>query len=457
MIMSSWRSGCAIATAFLISGCAGLPLEQGRSNVHSLVRERTAVTVEETPSAAGGTESQLAAWLAAPLTLERAQQVALLRNPALKASYARLGLSAAEVFEAGRLQNPSLGLSWLLPLGGADGSKFGASLMTSFADLVLRTSRMRIAGAEYAALQEQIAADALDVLSRTQLAWFAVVAANQRVAVRRSIADSAQLAADLAEQYREAGNISDLARQIQRAEASQARIELHDAQMELADARAGLHRMLGLTAADRSWSVPDSLPEVPEESAPEAQGLIARALGQRLDIAAARRHVQALVEQRDSARRHRLLADSRLGAELDRESDGAKRLGPTAEIALPVFHQGQGAVARADAALAAARAGLEELENAAQAELGRQVARLELAREQVHAYRERLIPAREAVVARVTEQANFMLVDTFAVLVARQQEYAAYAGYVEAQLRYWNAHVDLQRALGSQRGQEESR
>ena len=122
-----------------------------------------------------------------------------------------------------------------------------------------------------------------------------------------------------------------------------------------------------------------------------------------------------------------------------------------------MFQQGQGAVARADAQLAEAQSVLAELETAAQAELARQLSRRDLAREQVGAYREGLIPEREAVVARITEQANFMLVDSFAVLVARQQEYAAYAGYVDAQLKFWNAHVELMRALGSQRGLEESR
>ncbi|MBK9251471.1 MAG: hypothetical protein IPM70_06030 [Proteobacteria bacterium] len=75
----------------------------------------------------------------------------------------------------------------------------------------------------------------------------------------------------------------------------------------------------------------------------------------------------------------------------------------------------------------------------------------------MQAYREGLIPEREAVVARLTEQANYMLVDSFAVLMARQQEYDAYAGYVDAQLKFWNAHVELQRAMGSLRGLEESR
>ena len=37
------RLGGAIATAFVVSGCAGLPLEQGRSNVQSLVHSRAPV------------------------------------------------------------------------------------------------------------------------------------------------------------------------------------------------------------------------------------------------------------------------------------------------------------------------------------------------------------------------------------------------------------------------------
>jgi outer membrane protein, heavy metal efflux system len=158
-----------------------------------------------------------------------------------------------------------------------------------------------------------------------------------------------------------------------------------------------------------------------------------------------------------AARRYRLLADSRVGAELEREGDGAKRFGPSVELALPAFQQGQGAVARADAELASAQAALNELENSAQAEIARQVSRMELAREQVNAYREGLIPEREAVVARITEQANYMLVDSFAVLLARQQQYSAYAGYVDAQLKFWNAQVELLRAVGSQRSQEEPR
>jgi outer membrane protein, heavy metal efflux system len=264
MFMWNWRTGCAVTAALLMSGCASLPLEQGRSNVQALVQARTPAHLADVAvSSAQFTEARLSEWLAAPLTLEHAQQIALLRNPALKAHYARLGISAADVFEAGRLRNPALGLSWLFPIGAAQGSKVGASLTTSFADVLLRSSRKRIAADEFAGQQEELAAATLDVMADAQRAWFECVAAAQQVVVRRSISDASQLNADLAQQYNDAGNITSLALQIQRAEASQARIGLHDAEMQLADARAALQKTLGLTDAHSGWTVPEVLPEVP--------------------------------------------------------------------------------------------------------------------------------------------------------------------------------------------------
>jgi hypothetical protein len=56
----------------------------------------------------------------------------------------------------------------------------------------------------------------------------------------------------------------------------------------------------------------------------------------------------------------------------------------------------------------------------------------------VQAYREGLIPEREAVVA-LTEQANYTCCGQLAVLMARQQEYNAYAA-MDAQRKFWNAH-----------------
>lgn len=456
MFMSNWRTPCAVVLAILASGCASLPLEQGQAEVDALLEARAApVPAAHDTADARRIDAQIAQWLAAPLTLDAAQRIALQKNPRVRARYAQLGLSAADVFEAGRLQNPTLDLSWLLPLGSAQGSKFGVSAGLGFVDLLMRGVKRRMAAAQFESAQQDIAGAVLELLAQTRQSWFDCVAATQRVGVRRSIADAAQLAADLAARYQAAGNITQLELQLQRAEASQARIELQAAELALSDARAKLQQQLGLGAAQSSWTVPDALPGIPQQVAASGVApLQALALQQRLDLAAARGRVDALRLQRDGVRRYRHVSNVQPGAAYEREGNGEKRLGPAVQLSLPVFQQGQAAMARADAELAGAEAEVNELENSIQAEVARHLQRMDLARAQVEAYREGLIPQREAVVARLKEQANFMLVDSFAVLTARQQQYAAYAGYVDAALTYWTAQTELSRAMGSLRDAE---
>lgn len=450
MFMSSGRLTGVVAAALLAGGCAQLPLAEGKSNVDALVQSRIALNAATGPDA----DAQVVAWLAEPLTLEAAQRIALLRNPALKAAYAQLGLSAADVFEAGRLHNPTIGLSWLFPLSGADGTQFSAAGALGFTELLLRSSRRQLAATEYQAAQHDIAAAVLALMADTQRAWIDCVAATQREAVRQSIADAARLSAELADRYLAAGNIGQLELQMQRADASMAGIDLRTAQMALADARARLQTLLGLGRSEQAWQVPRTLPELPARPAPvPLADLQSLALQQRLDLAAARRRAEAAQAGLRNIRRYRWLGEAQLGAEYEREA-GASRLGPSMELSLPLFQQGQGSVARADARQQDAAARVVQLENGILAEVEQQQNKLALARLQVEAFRDGLIPQREAIVLRLTEQANYMLVDGFAVLLARQQEYAAYAGYVEALQHYWSTQVELLRAVGSQRGTE---
>jgi cobalt-zinc-cadmium efflux system outer membrane protein len=135
---------------------------------------------------------------------------------------------------------------------------------------------------------------------------------------------------------------------------------------------------------------------------------------------------------------------------VEREGDGSRRVGPQVSLELPVFQQGQGRVARDIAALAQARAAERSIELAIDAELQQQLQRVGIAHAAAEGYRSGLIPQREAIVAQMQQRTNQMLVDTFALLLARQQEQAAYDGYVDAVQDYWRSRVALLQAVGTQ-------
>ena len=442
---SNYWCASAVTSIIAVAGCAGVPLESGQSRVGELVQARTGATASAQPT---NVEQTVRESLREPLQVSTAVQIALLRNPTLQLQFARLGVSAADVFEASRLSNPGLSFAVLFPLGSASGNKLNAGATLSFSELLLRSVRSSIAASEYRRTQELVSASILDLASDVQRAWFDCIGATQLAAVWRTIDESAQSSAVLANRYYQAGNIDQIALQLQAAAASEAGIATRQATANVAEARTRFQTLLGLSPADGPWSVPNALPE-PVTLEADVPSLQALALARRLDLAAARSQVAAAEQQLTVAHRYRFLSPTDLGVAGEREADGSKRIGPSVSLSLPVFKQGQGAIARAQAELVSARATQQLLETQIGNEVQLQAGRMRTAREQAASYREGLIPQRESVVARLQEKVNYMLTDTFSLLLAKQQEYAAYLGYIDAVQSFWSARVELMRAVGT--------
>ena len=340
------KRAAAITLLGALAGCAGVPLESGRSNVIDLVQKRSGSVVSAATTNRYQVEEDLRR---EPLQLATAIQVALLRNPTMQMEFARIGLSAADVFEASRLSNPGLSFAVLLPTGGASGNKLSASASLGFSDLLLRRARTEIAQSEYQRTQELVAARILALAVDVQTAWFESVAATQRAAARRTIEESAQATAELAKRYLEAGNINQLTLQLQAAAASEAQIAAQQAAGEVMAARARLQALLGLNAAEAIWTLPDALP-APVADDVDVPNLQELAQANRLDLAAARSEAQAAEQQLRATRHYRYLGPTDVGAAGEREPDGSTQIGPSVSLSVPLFNQGQGAIARRAAA-----------------------------------------------------------------------------------------------------------
>jgi outer membrane protein, heavy metal efflux system len=444
MSNARWRAG-ALTLLLGAAGCASVPLETGQAHVQELLQARGEVAPLP---AAGHPEAPVRQWLQEPLQLPTAVRIAMLRNPTLQLQFARLGLSAAESFDAHRLENPQLGFAWLIPVGGATGSKFSMDATLGLSDLLRLPVRGRIADSEYQRSQQLVAASIFNLGLDVERAWFECVGAQQRAALRHSIGESTQSAAELAARYHQAGNIDVIALQLQGAAASEARIASAQADAEAVEARTRLQSLMGLGPGEAAWTLPATLPQPPAATVDVAE-LQRHSQQQRLELAAARAEVTAAEDQLAAARHFRFLDPIHVGVAGERDADGSKRLGPAASLTLPLFNQGQGTVARAQAQLDSARAAEQLLGIQIGNDVEMQAARMRSAFEQASTYHDGLIPQREAVVAGVQLQQNYMLTDIFNLLQARQQEFGAYLGYVDAVQRYWQARVELTRAVGT--------
>ncbi len=438
----SFRSVASIAAALALAGCASLPRDRGYSESRELIANQRPVPPDWSPLRTNQ-ELQLPT---APIGAEDAVRLAFFNNPRLREEYARLGLGRADLEDARRLSNPSLGYLRLSPDSGA-GTQITRSLSLGLTDLLILPARKRLAEAELERLQMAVASAVLDIATDVEVAWYEAVGAQQIAAMRDVVARAAEQSAELAQRFFDAGNINRLQLEQERAAATQARIDGLAAGSDALRARHRLAGLIGLpTSAD--WSTQSQLP-APRAVGYDADTLVASALETRLDLAAARRAVTLREDALGVTRRWRWLGGIEVGYEHEREFDGGRATGPFASVELPIFNQGQGSVARAEAELQHARAELDAMLLTVQNDARLGLDALSVAYTIAERHRAELVPHREAIVARTQEQVNFMLVGVFELLLAKQQEYDAYQAYLEAVRDYWVARAGLRGAVGT--------
>ncbi len=424
--------------AVAVSACANLPMGQDQAAITGLLQDRKAVTVRQG-------DDGLAALMAKPMTLDSAVQMAIVKSPKLVLIYGQLGLDQADILEAIEIANPRLGLSSLRAGGGKTEAQ---SLTLPVADLILLPARLNLANQARARARYQLASALLDVQLDVEAAWCQAVAAEQAAQVRSAVAFALQTSADLAERYFNAGNITELDLSHEQAAASQAQIAAQQANVSAKAARANLDTLIGLSPTDDLWSLSSALPLPPadDDRLDELQSL---ALTHNLSLMAADQDRSIWDQVTATRRATRWLGDTALGLEREKDRDGVRASGPSLDLELPIFNQGQAKTARLNAKRDLAKAQSAQIRLNLSHQIAARADELQRRRQVVALHSDGLIPQRQTIVARSQEQQNYMLLGVFGLIEAKTREYEAYEGYIEAVRDFWLARVELTRLVGT--------
>jgi cobalt-zinc-cadmium efflux system outer membrane protein len=452
--MSRWLTA-ALMPALL--GCASTSPDDAFHDVAAAVERRSGHRArwdQGTPEDAQ-VDRAVSAMLARELSVDDAVQIALLRNPSLLATYEDLSVAQADLVQAGLLRNPTFGVLGVPSEHDTLDPAVVGTVAFDFLDLFTLPARKKIAATELEAVKMRVGDAVLDLAGRVRTAYFEMQGANQAVAMRRAIADAADASAALAKRQSEAGNINELDLANEEALALQARLDLARARGNVLGARERLTQLMGLWGAETQWRVPEKLPELPAKEGP-LDHLEALAIAQRLDVAAARGEVETLSRTLSFVRSTRWIGG--VGGQVDIEPLGDGRderhfvAGPGITVALPIFDQGQAAVARVHAALRQSQHRLDALAIGVRSQVRMARDRVVLARDVVERYRASLVPQRERIVALSQQQYGGMLLGVYQLIQAKQNEVTAYGEYIDAVRDYWIARSDLERAVGGRVG-----
>ena len=449
MIFSNRFMSFIIFVALLIAGCAQVPKDAGFNDVKDLVGQRVDYNIHwnQQTEADREVEKAVEELLKEELTPEASVQIVLLNNPSLQAIYEELGITQADVVEAGLLENPVIFGQARFANKSEESTNYEFGITQNFLNILMQPARKRLSSIRFEQVKLHVADEVIRMVAEVRKSYFSALGAKQIRDLRDEITLAAGNSFELAQRLHSAGNISDLQLTTENAHFEQSRLELARSETALLDAREQLTRLMGLWGSQTNWRLPEQLPDVPSDEFPLEQ-LESMAIENRLDLAAERKAVEALAQALGITIDWRWVGHVEVGISTERETDRTWVTGPSLAIELPIFNQRQANIARLEAQLRRSQKRLTAQAIEIRSEVRALRNRLIMQRNLVDHYRRTVLPLREQIVALTLKNYNYMLTGAFDLLMAKQQEFEAYQKYLEAIRDYWIIRADMQRSLG---------
>ena len=376
-----------------------------------------------------------------PLSDDEAVSIALANNHGFQELLSDLDISEAERIQASQLTNPTLAV--LFPLGPKQlefSSKFPVEA------LWLRPEREAAAKLNTDAVIHRLEQDGLNLSRDVKIACTDLRLAERRVELTKADAELLERLAKLADARLQAGDISELELNSAEADSLRGRIDRERAHGDVTAAREKLRNLLGLSlsesAAALSLSPAPQLKPLREDD----DALVQRALAARPDLRAAEVAIESEGRRVGLAKKE-IWA---LTAVFDANGDASNfEAGPGLELALPIFHQNQGARALADARFRKATHRYAALRDQIAMEVRQASARYRQATKNHQSLRDELLPALEQGIEQAERAWSGGEVPYLFVLEASRRVQEGRAREVEAEATSQQAAAELERSLGS--------
>lgn len=440
-----YRKGGILAAGWILCGCASLSPDAGFSQVQAVTKSRLGMELAWVREAQqhDTIERRVAELLAKPLLIDDAVQLALLNHRGLQARFADLGISQAQVVQAGRLANPGLSVGRL-----SKGAEIEIESGLHF-NLIRLLSLPRAQGIEqrnFERVQQEVAIDVLLHAASTKKAYVEAVAAQESVRYMHQVNDAAQAGAELARRMEQVGNLTKLARAREQAFYAEATLGLARAERVKLAARERLTRLLGLWGTQTEYQLPERLPDLPAE--PKDQPDIEQsAMAQRLDVQAAKLKAQETARQLGLTQATRWINVLDLGLVRNRSNEAPLQTGWELSLELPLFDWGSARVARAEAIYMKALHQAAMVAIDARSEVRQAYGNYRLAYDIARHHRDEIVPLQKRISEEQMLRYNGMLIGVFELLADARIQVASVNAYLDSLRDYWLAQCDLDMAL----------
>ena len=432
-------------TVFALGGCASFSSDGGFSSVQSLTKERIGKEVRwsRTDEDRALVQKTIAPLLEKPLSVDDAVTVALLNNRGLQAAYGELGIAEANLVQAGRISNPKFTFGQLKR---GDELEVDRQLMLPIISVLTMPLATKINQRFFAQAQLRAASDALRVADETRRSYFSAVAAQQKATYMEQVKDSAQAGAELARKMAEVGNWSKLEQARQQAFYADAVAQYARAKQQRTIERERLTRLLGLSANEGAFQIPERLPDLPK-APKDVNDIEAQAMQNRLDVMQARQELGGLADSLGLTKTTRFINILDVGYNRNsyRQEPGRER-GYTIELQIPIFDWGGARVAKSEATYMQAVNRAAETAVNARSQVREAYLTYRTSYDIARHYRDEVVPLKKRISDEQMLRYNGMLIGVFTLLADARAQVISVTESLDAARDFWIAEANLQMA-----------
>ena len=434
-----------LTSAAVLGGCASFSPDGGFGSVEKTARDRLGKDVQwdRTDADRDRIDKRVAELLAKPLTMDDAVQVALLNNRGLQATYSELGITEAEVVQAGRLPNP--GFSFGRLTRGSE-VEFERGLHFNLARLLAMPYIGQMEARRFEQTKGLVAMQMLSLAADTRKAWVNALAAEETVRYMRQVKETADASAELARRMEQVGNFNKLQRAREQSFYADAALNLAQSERAQRSTRERLTRLLGAWGAQTQFRLPERLPDLPKAALdlPDVERV---ALAQRLDVQGAKLAAEQTARNLGLTRTTRFINVLELGIRNNSSNEMPPQRGWEIGLELPLFDWGGARVARAEAVymqtlLRAAETAINARSEVREAYTGYRSA-YDIARHHL----DEIVPLRQRISEENQLRYNGMLIGVFELLADARSQITSVNAAIQAKRDFWIAQADLDMAL----------
>lgn len=373
-----------------------------------------------------------------PLSEDDAVAIALWNNAAFQEALAGLGFNRADLLEAKQLRNPSF-----VALFPAGPKQFEFTALFPIESLWLRPRRIAVAELDLEAAAGQLVATGLNLVRDVRVACAELELTGNLLRTVQDLVRWWDEAVKLTERRLEFGDASALELAQARAEALLARQTVGRLERDQTLARERLRALLGLANEPEQFFL--RLPPAATEPLPPLPELFKQALATRPELRANELVLEAARQRGQLARGELMMVNAIFNA---KDTPTGLQPGPGLDVTLPLFHQNQGARARAETFALQAILRHGTLRDRILLDVREAVARREQAVRELQASREQVVPALESAVAQARRAYELGDATPHTFLAAERRLAEARAVEAESLAEARRAEAELARAVG---------